>query len=64
MPGGMRHGLRRGTVAGSLMLGITGGISLVDATQALASTGYTITRYAGIGLGRRNDARAGVDLQA
>ena len=48
MIGGVRRALRRGTVAGSLVLGITAGVGLVDATQALASSGYTISRYAGI----------------
>jgi sugar lactone lactonase YvrE len=47
--GGMRRALRRGTLAGSLVFAVTGGVGLFDAAQALASTGYTISRYAGIG---------------
>jgi sugar lactone lactonase YvrE len=47
MIGRVRHGLRRGTLAGWLVLGITGAAGMVEATPALASTGYTISRYAG-----------------
>jgi hypothetical protein len=44
----VRRALRRGTLAGSLVFVVAGGVGLFDATQALASTGYTISRYAGI----------------
>jgi hypothetical protein len=49
MIGGGRRALRRGALAGSLVFAVTGAVGLFDATQALASTGYTISRYAGIG---------------
>ena len=41
--------LRRGTLAGSLMFAITGGVGLAGATPALAASDYTITRFAGTG---------------
>ena len=47
MIGRVKRALRRGTLAGSLVLAITGGVGLVDATTALASSDYTISRYAG-----------------
>jgi sugar lactone lactonase YvrE len=49
MIGAVRRALRRGTLAGSLVFAVMGGVGLFDATQALAGTGYTISRYAGIG---------------
>lgn len=47
MIGRVKRALRRGMLAGSLVLAIMGAVGLVGATTALADTGYTISRYAG-----------------
>ena len=47
MVGRVKRALRRGMLAGSLVLAIMGAVGLVGATTALADTGYTISRYAG-----------------